>query len=73
LSLRYVSPAVHIVVCKAITDPATTPESWVGCRYLMSCTLRRIVEVVPVWVSEEILSTSEHIGDNRAVLWMSEN
>jgi hypothetical protein len=35
--------------------------------------LRAIVKVVPTWVSEEILSASEHIGDDRAVLWMSEN
>ena len=35
--------------------------------------LRGIVEAVPDWVAEEILSTSEHIGDDRAVLWMSEN
>ena len=35
--------------------------------------LRRIVKVAPGWVSEEILSASEHIGDDRAVLWMSEN
>jgi hypothetical protein len=25
------------------------------------------------WVSEKILSVSEHIGDQRAVLWMSKN
>ena len=35
--------------------------------------LRTIVAVAPTWVSEEILSPSEHIGDNRAVLRMSEN
>ena len=35
--------------------------------------LRSIVEVAPDWVSEEILSASERIGDDRAVLWMSEN
>jgi len=27
----------------------------------------------PPWVSEEIVSASERIGDTRAVLWMSEN
>jgi hypothetical protein len=31
--------------------------------------LREIVESVPNWVREEILSASEHIGDERAVLW----
>jgi len=35
--------------------------------------LRAIVKVAPAWVSEEILSASEWIGDKRAVLWMSEN
>jgi hypothetical protein len=31
------------------------------------------VEAAPSWVSEEILSASERIGDDRAVLWLSEN
>ena len=35
--------------------------------------LRGIVELVPDWVAEEILSVSEGIGDDRAALWMSEN
>jgi hypothetical protein len=35
--------------------------------------LRVTVKVVPTWVSEEILSASEHIGDDRAVLWTSQN
>ena len=35
--------------------------------------LRAIVRVVPTWVSEEILSASEHIGDDRAAVWMSDN
>jgi len=30
--------------------------------------LRAIVEAAPAWVSEEILSASERIGDDRAVL-----
>jgi hypothetical protein len=34
--------------------------------------LRAIVRVAPAWVSEEILSASEKIGDKRAVLWISE-
>jgi hypothetical protein len=37
------------------------------------CHLRAIVEAAPAWVSEEILSASERIGDDRAVKWMSEN
>ncbi len=35
--------------------------------------LRAIVEAAPAWVSEEILSASERIGDDRAVLWRSDN
>jgi len=35
--------------------------------------LRGIVKLAPTWVSEEILSAPEHIGDDRAALWMSEN
>ena len=35
--------------------------------------LRAIVGLAPTWMSEEILSTSERIGDDGAVLWMSEN
>jgi hypothetical protein len=34
---------------------------------------RAIVAATPAWVSEEILSASEKIGDQRAVLWISEN
>ena len=26
-----------------------------------------------LWVSEQILSASEHIGDDRVVLWISKN
>jgi hypothetical protein len=35
--------------------------------------LRAIVKVVSTWVSEKILSASERIGDDRTVLWISEN
>jgi len=35
--------------------------------------LRGVVEVAPAWVSEQIVSASEHTGDDRAVLWMSDN
>ena len=33
--------------------------------------LRAIVKVVPTWVSEEILSASEHIGDQWAALHLT--
>ena len=35
--------------------------------------LRAIVADAPSWVTEEILSASENIGDQRAVLWISKN
>jgi hypothetical protein len=35
--------------------------------------LRGVGEVAPSWMVEEILSASEHIGDDRAVLWISRN
>ena len=41
--------------------------------YLYKRRLRGIVAAAPDWVAEEILSASEHIGDDRAAVWMSEN
>ena len=41
--------------------------------YLYKRRLRGIVEAAPDWVAEEILSASWHVGDDRPVLWMSEN
>jgi hypothetical protein len=35
--------------------------------------LRAIVAAAPDWVAEEILSASEHIGRDRAAVWMSRN
>ena len=35
--------------------------------------LRGIVESAPAWVSEEILSASEHIEREPAALWWSDN
>ena len=35
--------------------------------------LRPAVEGAPAWMGEETLSASEHIGDDRAVLWTSGN
>ena len=35
--------------------------------------LRAIVEAAPAWVTEEILSASQRIDQDRSVLWMSEN
>ena len=35
--------------------------------------LRALVAVAPSWVTEEILSASQHIGDDRAAVWFGEN
>ncbi len=35
--------------------------------------LRALVKVLPEWVTEEILSASQHIGDDRAAVWFGEN
>lgn len=35
--------------------------------------LRAIVASAPDWVVEQILSASQHIADDRPVLWMSDN
>ena len=35
--------------------------------------LRAIVGAAPTWVSEEILSASQRIGEDRPAVWLSEN
>ncbi len=35
--------------------------------------LRALVKVLPEWVTEEILSASQHIGEDRAAVWFGEN
>jgi len=35
--------------------------------------LRGIVKLTPTWVSEEILSASERIGDDRPAPWLTDN
>ena len=35
--------------------------------------LRGIVKAAPAWVTEKVLSASEHIGNDRPVLWISKN
>jgi len=62
--------------CHRVANESTGPFERALARLLMAAykrRLRAIVKVAPAWVSEEILSASEHIGDKRAVLWMSEN
>jgi hypothetical protein len=41
--------------------------------YVYKRRLRGVVAVAPAWMVEEILSASEHVGDDRAVLWFGEN
>ncbi len=58
------------------TIEPTGPIERVLARLLMAAykrRLRAIVEAAPAWVSEEILSASERIRDDRAVLWRSDN
>jgi hypothetical protein len=35
--------------------------------------IQSVVETVLTWMSEEMLSPSERVGDQRAALWTSEN
>jgi hypothetical protein len=58
------------------TIKPTGPFEWGLARLLMAAykrRLRAIVKVAPAWVSGQILSASERVGDKRAALWMSEN
>jgi len=58
------------------TIEPTGPFERVLARLLMAAyrhRLRAIVAAAPTWVSEEILSASEHIRNDRAVLWMNED
>ena len=32
-----------------------------------------IVATIPNWVGEQILSASQHVGEDRAPVWFSEN
>ncbi len=34
---------------------------------------RALVAVLPEWVTDEILSASQHVGDDRAAVWFGEN
>ncbi len=61
-------------------DPTTTETVIEQCKALVRAIEpsgpleRALVKVLPDWVTEEILSASQHIGDDRAVVWFfSEN
>ena len=56
-----------------------TPTGWVE-RFLVTLLLasyrqrlRAVVEAAPAWMTDEILSASRRISDDRSALWMSEN
>jgi hypothetical protein len=58
------------------TIEPTGPFERAPARLLMATYKRRlrgIVDVAPTWVSEEILSTSAYIREDRAVLWLGKN
>jgi hypothetical protein len=64
------------VTCRALRGSAVGQWKLALARLLMAAykrRLRTIVRIVPTWVSEEILSASEHIKEDRAVLWLSKN
>ncbi len=35
--------------------------------------LQGIIATAPAWVGEQILSASQHVGEDRAAVWFSEN
>jgi hypothetical protein len=53
------------------------PQVWgYGAHLLMAACKRRlrgIVKLAPAWITEEILSASERIGDDRTALWTNKN
>jgi hypothetical protein len=54
------------------TGPIERVQAW----FLLQAYRRRLRAIVgsaPVWVSEEILSASQQIRDDRPVRWMSDN
>jgi hypothetical protein len=73
--LKQVQAFAHQIQVPASIEPPGLLERALA-RLLMAAyrrRLRAIVRVVPTWVSEEILSASEHIRDDRPVPWMSKN
>jgi len=68
-------PHVRAIEALGTIEP-TGPFERALLRLLMAAykrRLRAIVKAAPAWASQEILSASERIGDERAVLWFGEN
>ena len=66
---------VRAIEALGTTEPSGSLERW-QMQFLQAAykqRLRAIVVAVPDWVAEEILSASEHIGEDRAAVWSSEN
>ena len=66
---------VRAIEAMGIIEPSSRLERKLAglLLHLYKRRLRAIVADAPSWVTEEILSASENISDQRAVLWMSEN
>jgi hypothetical protein len=66
---------VRAIEALSIIEPSGWFEHW-QMRLLQAAykeRLRAIVAAVPGWVAEQILSASEHIGEDRAAVWFGEN
>jgi len=75
LTIRQGRAPVRAIEALETIEPNGTIESAITGLLLKAYRrrLRAMVATAPAWVSEEILSASERIGDDRVVLWMSEN
>ena len=73
--IEQVKALVRAIEAIGTIEPDNWFEQWQARRLQATYKerLRGIVAAAPSWVSEEILNASEHIGDHRAVLWMSDN
>ena len=66
---------VRAIEAMDIITPTSRFERW-QTRLLRAAhryRLRGLIQAAPAWVAEEILSASEHIGEDRAAVWMSWN
>jgi hypothetical protein len=50
-----------------------TALGWGVWRGLRKYRLRGLTKAAPAWVAEQILGASEHIGEDRALVWMDNN
>ena len=66
---------VRAIEAMDLITPSSRFERWQS-RLLQTAykyRLRGLIKAAPAWVAEEILSASEHIGEDRTVVWMSWN